>query len=71
MATGRRSFAHFNARKIYPLTVRSDGHGHAFFRKVDAIDLSPSRDGSQLTEGSASAAAHIEDYVLFPYRSIG
>jgi hypothetical protein len=37
---------------------------------IDAIDLAFSGDCSQLAHGSASAAAYIEDDVLFPYRSV-
>jgi hypothetical protein len=37
---------------------------------IDAIDLVLSGDYSQLADGSASAAAYIEDDVLLPYRSM-
>jgi hypothetical protein len=37
---------------------------------IDAIDLALSGDCRQLAQGSASAAAYIQDDVLFPYRSL-
>jgi hypothetical protein len=37
---------------------------------IDAIDLALSGDCSQLAHGSASAAAYIEDDVLFPNQSM-
>src|SRR5579871_2145106 len=59
-----------NARNIDPLLVRSYGHGHALRRMIDTIDLALSDDCSQLAHGSASAAAYIQDDVLFPYRKL-
>src|SRR5215467_6917143 len=67
---GDGRFPNLNACHIDPLLVRSHGHGHALRRMIDAIDLTLSGDFSQLAHGSASAAAYVEDDVLFPYRSM-
>jgi hypothetical protein len=70
MATGRRTPPNLNAANIDPLLVRSHGYSHALRRMIDSIYLAFSGDGSQLAHGSASAAAYIQDDVLFPYRSL-
>src|SRR5215813_3534165 len=67
---GDGRFPNLNACNLDPLLVRSHGHGHALLRMIDAIDLALSGDCSQLAHGSASAAAYVEDDVLFSYRSM-
>ena len=67
--SGDGRFPNLHASNIDPLLVRSHGHGHALLRVINAIDLALS-DCSQLTNGSASAATYVEDYVLFSYRSV-
>src|ERR1700749_2045467 len=67
---GDGPLSNLNSCNVDPLLVGSRGHCHALGRMIDAIDLAFSGDHSQLTDGSASTAAYIEDDVLFPYRSM-
>jgi hypothetical protein len=67
---GDGRFPNLNTRDIDPLPVRSRGRCHARLRMIDAIDLALSGDRSQLTYRSASTAAHVEDDVLLPWRSM-